>query len=193
MPVEVPQHLITSVKGGDKRSFGILVDQCSQFVYSVAFKIVGNDDDARDVAQESFVKAWNKMQRYDSSYKFTTWLYRIVMNTCLDKVRKNGRERKIFKGMEVYGDSKILYAEDPASGLEEEQLTEFVRMISGRLSRKQHFVFVLHDLEDFTQDEISKILRMPKNRVKSNLCHARKAIRKMLEFTKEKIIISYEM
>lgn len=193
MPAEISQQLIQSVQSGDQKAFGRLIDQCGQFVYALALKMTGNSDDARDVAQECFVKVWQKIKSYDSNYKFTTWLYKIGMNTSLDKLRKTARERQIFRTLDFQHDLVFDGSVNPARVYEEKQLIEFIRLISGKLSARQHSVFVLHDLEDFSQDEISVILGMPKNSVKSNLFHARKAIRQMMNLIAESKTTGHEM
>lgn len=194
MSLEVPSNLIKLAQEGDKISFGKLVDHYSQYVYAISLKMTGDADDARDTAQESFIKVWEKIHTYNSSFKFTTWLYKIVMNTCLDKLRKRNREQQIFKRADRVEHLELSSSADARVEFEEKQLVEFIRVISRKLSSKQHSVFVLHDLEDLTQEEISNILGMPKGNVKSNLHYARKAIRQLLiSANKEKITSSYEM
>lgn len=194
MSIEVPYHLIKSVKAGDKQSFGKLIDSCSQYVFGVSMKMIGNSDDAHDVAQESFIKVWEKIHTYKSHFKFTTWLYKIIVNTCLDKLRQKSRENQIFKQAESIENLESYSLDETRNEFEEEQFVAFIRLISGKLSAKQHSVFVLHDLEELSQEEISIILGMSKGRVKSNLYYARKAIRQLLiSADKEKISSNYDL
>jgi len=194
MSFEVSYNLIQSVKSGDKQSFGQLIDCCSQYVYGISLKMTGNSEDASDAAQESFIKVWQKISTYKSHFKFTTWLYKIVVNTCLDKLRQRSRENQIFKQSDELENLRVPASSDHRIEFEEKQFVEFIRIVSGNLSSKQHAVFVLHDLEDLTQEEISKILGMSKGSVKSNLHHARKAIRQILISSDNQIITSgYEM
>jgi len=191
MPIELPYHLIQSVKKGDRQAFGKLIDSCGQYVYAVALKLIGDADDAHDAAQESFIKVWEKIDTYKSHLKFTTWLYKIVTNTCLDKLRRQSRESRIFEQAE---NLENLNRSQEGNDFEENQFFEFVRLVSRKLSGKQHSVFVLHDLEELSQDEISKILGMSKGRVKSNLYYARKAIRQLLKSVdQQKITSRHEM
>ena len=188
MSIDVSYNLIKLIKAGDKQSFGILMDHCNQFVYAVSLKMIGDVDEARDVAQESFIKVWQKINKYNSHYKFTTWLYKIVINTCLDRLRKKARHNAIFTPMDDQDDLYNAMLVSPTFEFEEKQLVNFIRMIASKLSAKQHSVFVLHDLEELSQEEISKILRMTRGSVKSNLYHARKAIRKVLSSWDNKIM-----
>ncbi|MCG8309367.1 MAG: RNA polymerase sigma factor [Cytophagales bacterium] len=192
MSFEVPYQLIQSVKKGDKQAFGRLIDCCSPYVYAVALKLIGDADDANDASQECFIKVWGKMNTYKSHYKFSTWLYKIIANTCLDKLRKRRRENQIFEQRDP--DIHEPTQNNVEVEFEEKQFVDFVRTISGGLSPKQHAVFVLHDLEELSQEEISKILGMPKGRIKSNLYYARKSIRQILQTVdQEKNTSSYEL
>ena len=194
MFIDVPYNLIKSVKAGDKQAFGKLIEQCSQFVFAVSLKMIGDVDDARDAAQESFIKVWQKINTYKSHYKFRTWLYKIVANTCLDRLRKKVRHNAIFIQMEDQADLYKAMLVSPTLEFEEKQLVDFIRLIASKLSGKQHSVFVLHDLEELSQEEISKILSMSKGSVKSNLYYARKAIREVLKsFDKKIMTTSHEM
>lgn len=191
MSIEINSKLLHEIQKGNKQAFGQLIDQCSNFVYAVALKMHGDRDEAWDSTQDSFVKVWQKFDSYKINFEFTTWLYRIVINTCVDRMRKEKRQKKHFES--ASGDlMNISNFDNPENALEEKQLMEFVRKAAQRLSAKQHAVFVLHDLEQFSQEEISEMLDMAKNRVKSNLYYARKTIRAMLVIN-EKINQNNEM
>jgi RNA polymerase sigma-70 factor (ECF subfamily) len=194
MSVKVPSDLIKSVKSGDRLSFGKLIDLCSQYVYAVSLKMIGDVDDAHDAAQDTFIKVWDKIDSYNFSFKFSTWLYKIAVNTCLDKLRKRTKYRAIFQQLKPDTHQYESYFSRPAVEFEENQMIDFIKIIAGKLSAKQHAVFVLHDLEECAQDEISSILGMSKGRVKSNLYHARKAVRQSLRlFDEKKMSTNYEV
>lgn len=178
MPIEVPYDLIQLVKAGDKQSFGRLIDGCSNYVYGISLKILGDADDAHDASQECFIKIWQKINTYQSHFKFTTWLYKIVVNTCLDKLRNRKRDSAIFQNVDDH--RSLTTSIEPKMEFEEKEFIVYIRMISEQLSARQHSVFVLHDLEELDQEEIAKILNISKGSVKSNLYHARKAIRQTL-------------
>ncbi len=191
MTIEVPYDLIESVKAGNKQSFGKLIDIYSKYVYGISLKMLGDTDDARDASQESFIKIWQKIHTYKSHFKFTTWLYKIVLNTCLDRLRAKNRENEVFQKVDDHGKSAAL---TESMEFEEKEFIAYIRMIAGRLSVRQHSVFVLHDLEGLAQEEIAKILNMSKGSVKSNLYHARKAIRQtLISLDKNKTRTHYEM
>lgn len=194
MSIKVPSDLIKSVKEGERQAFGKLIDLCSQYVYAVSLKMTGDVDDAHDAAQESFIKVWDKIDSYNFSFKFSTWLYKIVVNTCLDSLRKRTRYQEIFKQLDPHDQHDHGYSNCPLAELEAKQMIDFIHIIADSLSAKQHAVFVLHDLEECSQDEISSILGMSKGRVKSNLHLARKAVRKSVKlFDQKQKTANYEM
>ena len=182
MPLEVSENIIQAVRLGDRNAFAQLVDRSSNFVYAVALKMLGNKQDAEDMAQDCFIKVWDKIGMYNSQYKFGTWLYRIVINASLDRLRKHAGNPL---GHESQNEMLISSHLSSDQQFEERDFIEFVRILSGRLSHKQHAVFVLHDLDELEQDEISEILDMSKGSVKSNLHLARKALRKLLTAEEE--------
>ena len=181
MSLEVPEHLIRSVKSRDKQSFGKLVDHCSGYVYNLSLKMVGNSDDAYDTSQEIFIKIWDKIDSYNSDFKFSTWLYRIVINSCLDRLRSSKLQKRLFRSSNENDDMAANIPSDNKLEFEERQLVEFIRVLSRKLTGKQYSVFLLHDLEGLDQDEVSQILGVSKGSVKSNLHLARKTIRHLLK------------
>lgn len=194
MSLKVSSDLIKSVIEGERQAFAKLIDLCSQYIFAVSLKMTGDIDDARDAAQESFIKVWNKIDTYNFSFKFSTWLYKIVVNTCLDKLRKRSKHQAIFKQLDLQDHQYPSYSSGSVTEYEDEQMIDFIRIVSGNLSPKQHSVFVLHDLEECSQDEISSIMGMSKGRVKSNLHLARKAVRQSLKlYDEKKISTNYEV
>ena len=184
MPLEVSENIIQAVRLGDRNAFAQLVDRSGNFVYAVALKMLGNKQDAEDLAQDCFIKVWEKIGMYNTQYKFGTWLYRIVINASLDRLRKRKHDGNPL-GSESQNEMLISSHLLSDQQFEERDFIEFVRILSGRLSHKQHAVFVLHDLDELEQDEISEILDMSKGSVKSNLHLARKALRKLLTAEEE--------
>jgi len=143
--------------------------------------MVGNSDDAYDTSQEIFIKIWDKIDSYNSDFKFSTWLYRIVINSCLDRLRSSKLQKRLFRSSNENDDMAANIPSDNKLEFEERQLVEFIRVLSRKLTGKQYSVFLLHDLEGLDQDEVSQILGVSKGSVKSNLHLARKTIRHLLK------------
>ena len=82
-----PENIINKARNGDKEAFGKLVMQHQQYAFNLAFRIVCNEDDARDIVQDSFIKIWKNMKLYLPKIKFSTWMYKIITNTAIDHLR----------------------------------------------------------------------------------------------------------
>jgi len=164
---------------GDKQSFGYLVTKYQQYAYNLAFRIVCDDDDARDVVQESFIKIWKKMKQFDTSTKFSTWMYTIVTNTSIDFLRK--AKRREIVSIENLEDRIHSVDSNPETHLDNKETGQLIQLASESLSQKQKLVFALRELQGIGTEEVGEILGLPADSVKSNLYHARKSIREKLQ------------
>lgn len=180
------QKIIHKIQKGDKEAFRVLVDKYQQDAFRLAFRMLGDEDEARDVVQDSFIKIWEKFDTYNEKEKFTNWMYRIVTNTTIDSIRAQKRRPVISL--------EKLIPETLGSGesgldvmLENREAGELIRSISSGLSEKQQLVFSLRDLQGLSQNEVREISGISETSIKSNLYHARKAIREKLT-----TILAYE-
>lgn len=173
------KRLIERSQAGDMNAFRTLVERHQRYAYALAFRIVCNESDARDIVQESFIRVWRSLKAFDLDKKFTTWLYRIVVNLACDCMRAEKRKRRLFL---VTGEEECFAREN---GLSDEtvcnrDLVEHIRRLADGLPPRQRLVFVLRDLQDMTMEEVAETLHMSMASVKTNLCYARKQIRKRL-------------
>lgn len=177
--------IVERVVKGDVEAFGILVERYQDRIYSAVHNYVSNPDDAVDIAQDTFVKAYAKLRSFDSSSAFYTWLYRIAVNTAIDFLR-----RRKSRPADSLDDEKFTTAgfepasRNPRSNPERvailgEQRTA-LRASIGRLSNKLRAVLVLHDVEGLSQEEVARILRIPVGTVKSRVSRARAELRNLL-------------
>lgn len=173
--------LINECKKGNLSKFRELIGKSIPFAYSVAFRMTGDDDQAKDIVQESMITIWKKLEKIRSSESFKTWLYKIVINKCYDYLRKRKRllETKIDeKTWKILSDN---IPEEYSSELENNEIACLINVLSQKLSPKQKAVFVLSDIEEMTNGEISAITGLTKENVKSNLYHARKRVSEMIK------------
>jgi RNA polymerase sigma-70 factor, ECF subfamily len=178
------QDLFVLAKTGDTAAFRRIVETNQGFAYSVAVRFLGNAQDAEDAVQEAFVRIWLNLSKYDPGRKFTTWMYRILANVCLDRIKSEKRGRLQSLSPEV-GDpsAAALSDDDPARTIQNQDSVRLVRRLVRELPAKQRMVFILRDLEDLSVEEVSTSLDMPRPSVKSNLCLARAFLRRrILEF-----------
>ncbi len=180
--------LIRQSMKGDVEAFRELVKRQQEYVYAIAFKILLQKQDAEDIVQETFIRVWLNIKFFDFQGKFTTWLYKIVLNLCMDKLRQKNRHKIDYK--ESIEDGMIHTTEDMMLATEEKDMIEFISKAARNLSPKQKMVFILRDIHDFSIEEVSHFLNMAKSSVKSNLCHARNHIRLYIKNSEE---INHEM
>ncbi len=171
------RQIIIQCQQGNKQAFKALCEAHYDFCYRVALRMLGDQEEARDVVQEGLIRVWNNLSGYRSDTKFTTWLYTIITRLCIDSLRKH----KEFHSLET---EEATLTEDPldlSAQLTLTELVSIVRSLAAELSPKQQSIFVLRDLEGLEIKEITGITGMTADSVKSNLCHARKTIRQWLK------------
>lgn len=178
---KVEEDVFTPSQCRDLAAFEQLVRKYQPYAFSLAMKFLCDEAEASDVVQESFLRVWKNIHRYDPNQRFTTWLYKIVANLCVDRFRALKRSRSIFLSRDRDPVMEDLPDERDWETLRShEQLAEIIRMLSNQLSRTQKLVFTLRDLQDLTVEEVVEITGLSIGSVKTNLHYARKSIRDVL-------------
>ncbi len=175
------QKLIDNCKSGDTRSFGALVSEFQPLVFRFAFHLLCDEEEAKDVVQESFVKVWFNLNKYNSEYRFATWLYKISGNLCYDRLRSMkhiSRETDISTIMDSVSD--IVSSENIETHLANKELKEIIIGLTNNLTPKQKLVFTLIDIEELDSHEVEQITGLSAGKIKSNLYLARKCIKEKL-------------
>ncbi len=172
------QQIIGQVKKGDHKAFRLLVEKYQQFAFTLAFRILCDEDEAKDATQESFIKIWKNIKNYNPKMKFTTWMYKIVTNTAIDRLRTKSRVNMV--SLEAVSENLDGLREDPGKKIDNKEAAQLIRAIAEDLPEKQKLTFVLRDIQGLSSEEVQTILDIPENSVKSNLYHARKAVKKKL-------------
>jgi RNA polymerase sigma-70 factor (ECF subfamily) len=153
-----------------------------------------DEEEAKDVVQESFIRVWKHISNFSLKSKFTTWLYKIVVNLCYDKMKSQKRKKAVLiRNFDKEMLDLAPYPENIEEELINKELAGLIRNIADELSTKQRIVFILRDLQDLKISEVSQILNMPESSVKTNLYHARLNIRKKLEQIENKKLKSHGM
>jgi RNA polymerase sigma-70 factor, ECF subfamily len=178
--VEIKQ-LIRDCIRGDERAFRVLVEQYADFAFASAFKILGSEEDAKDVVQESFISVWKNLRGFHLEKNFSNWLYRIIVNHCYDRLRRRKREQFVAPEHDCFGFILIETGNDPEKTMCNNEYGELIEKLTDGLSPKQRIAFVLCDLDGYSHDEASSISGMAKAALKSNLNHARRKIGNMVE------------
>lgn len=173
---------IRAARKGDRAAFGVLVRQYQRRAYAAAFTLVGNREDALEIAQDALVRAYKAMPRFDPSLPFYPWLHRIVRNVALNHLRKRHRrgERSLDAMMEEGFDIR---SPDPgaSSGAELDDLRHQIRAALAGLSAEHQEILRLRHFLDLSYAEIAACLEIPTGTVMSRLHAARKALRRAME------------
>ena len=171
---EDDREAILACQRGDRSAFDGLVERHQREIYRLCFRYVNNHEDASDLAQDSFVKAYKAIGRFRGDSAFSTWLYRIAVNTCL-----NFRAARRTAAEEL---SETLA--DPAAPvvqkMQDRERSQQVREAVTRLPEKQRATLILKVYHDLTHEEVADILGSSVGTVKANLFHAVGNLRKML-------------
>ncbi len=177
----IDHNIIEECRKGNLSYFRDLVGITSPFAFSVAFRMIGNEDQAKDIVQDTMVTMWQKIGQIRSADNFKMWLYKIVVNKCYDQLRKkrNAKEYNVDEAGWAMISNHI--SEKSVSEMENSETARIINILTGNLSPKQKAVFVLCDLEEMTLDETSSITGISKKNVKANLHYARKKMSEMIK------------
>jgi RNA polymerase sigma-70 factor (ECF subfamily) len=173
-------YLINECRQNNANAFRKLVEMHQGMVFSFAFRMLCNDEEAKDVVQETFIRVWKNMEKYNPEMKFTTWLFAIASNLCCDKLR-SGRKKMLQVNAEDV--SFLLSDENIERTVINSDLAKIIHALTDNLTPKQKLIFTLRDIEGFEPDEVEKITGMSAGKIKSNLYLARQFIRAELEKT----------
>ncbi|HTO77087.1 MAG TPA: RNA polymerase sigma factor [Thermoanaerobaculia bacterium] len=173
------RELAAEACGGDLLAFEALVARKTPAVLAVARRVVGNPEDARDVAQMVFLRVWEQLDRYDPTWSFNTWLYRIATNLAIDFLRSTrSRERAHGATLHLVRQREESTSLETTRAAEDGELGRLFERVSHRLSAKQKAAFVLREMEDRDTKEIAEILNCGESTVRNHLFNARRILRR---------------
>jgi RNA polymerase sigma-70 factor (ECF subfamily) len=175
------RDLIRRCQTGDSQALEQIVRQYQDGVYGMAYGMLGNREDAQDLAQDAFLTVWEKIGQFKFKSRFSTWLYRVVTNLCINE--KNRKRRRKTTPMEI-DDSQAWVPVDTVTPEKEVLLAEQQEILQAALAQlkdKYRTILVLREMENLSYDELSEVLGCSIGRVKSRLHEARLALRNILQ------------
>ncbi len=169
-------ELVLLTLDGSKDAFGVLVERYRMNAVRMASAIVGDWELARDLSQDSFLKAYRSLNTFDVHAPFLPWFYRILRNTCMDQIRRKGRFRSVMEKLGYYARNKG----DLMDEISRSDVAVVVRMAVARLKEKDREIIELRHFSGLSYDEISGLLDIPRGTVMSRLHYARKQLQEIL-------------
>ncbi|MGZ8834078.1 MAG: RNA polymerase sigma factor [Thermoanaerobaculia bacterium] len=173
------RELVETIRRGDADAFELLVRRKTSKVYALCYRIIGNAEDAKDIAQLVFIKLWENLEKYDEKYAFDTWLYRMVTNVAIDFMRnRQSRENAVNSNLRL-----VKTSTDPEQGviIQRKEIEAVFHEVSSVLSPKQKTIFVMNQMDDMPSAEIAKVLGCRESTVRNHLFNARKVMQQQLE------------
>jgi RNA polymerase sigma factor (sigma-70 family) len=190
------KHLADKVLSGDTGAFGTIIKNTERLVAQIVFKMIANPEDRKDIAQDIYLKAFNKLPGFKFQSKLSTWIARISYNTCMDHLRKKKLilPGNLYEGSEHGNDvmDVIINRSPTAQGIEtvaftpEKELSVILKTEIEKLSPVYKTLIILYHNEELSYEEIAQITEMPEGTVKSYLFRARKALKDSLLLTYKK-------
>ena len=180
------QELVAKAKVGDSDAFAVLVEQNQNRIYSLALRMVDNPEDAADLAQEAFLSAWRGLEKFQGEAAFSTWLYRLTSNACIDFLRREKRKKAAGSVLSLddteEGATLDLpdYDADPHRQLEQEEVRSAIADGLAQLSPEHRKILTLREVSGLSYTEIADVLGVEEGTVKSRIARARLALRKKL-------------
>jgi RNA polymerase sigma-70 factor (ECF subfamily) len=170
------EELVRACVAGDRAAFDALVTRHQRQVYRLCYRFVGNHEDAAELAQDAFVRAYRALPKFERSAKFTTWLHRIAVNVCLNRLALKTPKFEALKN------ETALPARSEAAdaAMVREERAARVRTAIAQLPTKQRATLILRAYHDLPHDEIAKILGNSVGAVKANFFHALANLKKLL-------------
>jgi RNA polymerase sigma factor (sigma-70 family) len=192
MSVINDQHYIDKILQGETNAFAVLVDRYKDMIFTLALKMVKNREEAEEVAQDTFIKIFSSLNKFKGDSKFSTWIYKIAYNTCLDRLKKNKKE-DLNISIDEFSAHLIKTMDNALSALEDKERKQTIQNCLNLLPSEENFLLTLFYFEDQNLEEIGKIMNINANNVKVKLFRSRQKLAVILKKQLEpEIVESYE-
>lgn len=185
--------LVEAANKGDQLAYAQLMDRYRESIYFMMLKMVKNTDDAEDLTIEAFGKAFNRLQQYSPNYAFSTWLFKIASNNCIDFIRKKRiKVTSMDSGIKTDDGEVVFYdakssGKDPEEHVIHKQKVLMMRELVSRLKPRYRILVEKRYFEELSYEEIATELNLPLGTVKAQLFRARDFLANMMDKTKDSI------
>ena len=183
---------IDKILNGDANAFSVLVDRYKDLVFTLALRMMKNKEEAEEVAQDTFIKTYKSLSKFKGDSKFSTWIYRVAYNTCLDRLKKNKRQQNTVT-IDEYTEHQVKTIDNALDAMETKEKAEAIKACIDLLPSDDSFLLTLYYYEEQSLDEIAKVTGLKPNNVKVKLFRSRKKLATILkERLDNEIIESYD-
>jgi len=183
-------YYINLIIEGNTNAFNILVDRYKDLVFSLALKMVKNREEAEEVAQDTFIKVFKSLSKFKGDSKFSTWIYKVTYNTCLDRLKKQKREQQVVS-IDEFNTNQIKSIDNALDKMENEEREKAIQDCIQFLPADDAFLLTLFYFEEQSLEEIAKVIGLTANNVKVKLFRSRKKLTSILKEKLEPEIIEY--
>ena len=184
------QHYINLVLNGNTNSFATLVDRYKDMVYTLAVKMLNNKEEAEEIAQDTFIKIYNALNKFKGESKFSTWVYKITYNTCLDALKKKKKINNVSY-IEDFSEHQTKALEEILDSIDEKERNQTIQDCLEELPSDEAFLLTLYYFDDQSVEEIAKVINISTDNVKVKLFRTRKKLATILKRRLEPEILDY--
>lgn len=183
---DTEHSLIRRAQKGDQEAFAALVTEHQCYIYNLALRVLKNEEEALDIAQETFVRAWTALPNFRGQSRFRTWLYRITTNLCYNRLPGLRRSLNELGDDVVYETPETSLAFDnPARGFESRELRSYLHHAIDELDENYRLLISLRYQNELSYEEIASTLNLPLGTVKTGIFRAKEQLRRALETYQE--------
>lgn len=174
-------QLVKNFRKGDIEAFNLLVDRWQQRIHRFAFRYFASHDEAMEITQKTFIKVYKKLHTLEDADKFSSWIYRIANNLCLDESKRVGRRRSA--SMEALAEHPMAeqLAANPDRQVQHDELGSILQLALNQLPAEQRIVIIMKEYQGLKFREIAEILDEPENTVKSRMYYGLNKLRQLFE------------
>lgn len=187
------EKLITECRSGNTKAFNLLVQRWQQHIYRFAYHYFGSHDEAMEIVQKTFIKVYKKIHTLSQVHKFSSWIYRIANNLCLDESKRAGRRRSTSLEAVAYRPAVRDADTHPGQSVQQKELEQLLQQALNQLPGPQRTVVIMKEYEGLKFREIAEILKEPESTVKTRMYNGLKALRQLFELWNIELeALSYE-
>lgn len=190
MTTNKEQFYIDQILEGNTNAFTILVDQYKSLVFTLALRMLKNREEAEEVSQDTFIKVFKSLKKFKGDSKFSTWIYKVTYNTCLDRLKKNKRQQQVVS-IDEFTEKHVKTIDNALENMVEEERIQAIQECINLLPSEDSFLLTLYYFEEQSLAEISEIVGVSANHVKVKLFRSRKKLAAILKQRLEPEIIAH--